>query len=332
MGDQETSTETSDKSAVTSNTSTTATQVQTCVDVISSEDHTLTCKPKSESIEELLAATKIDEIPSLCATFESDVIYDGTVLSSGQNFAQTWYMKNTGKTSWPIGVTVEFVGGTSMFDQSKKSSNASFTQSETEPGEVVAFSVDLISPSTPNKNYTSYWRLTGPSGERFGDNMWCSIMVKSPEAVHQHEELINNEHSYDEEKDLHEENNTENEDVKSEASVLKSTKRESVNEVKEDSETFSENLITSKSSSEMVFPKLLVESLVESLDQLPSSIRHSMEKSIPASPSGSSHKTFALSEDGDIEEEVEISSLDGFLTDEEYDVLDASDEEFERVA
>ena len=101
--------------------------------------------------------------------------------------------------------------------------------------------------------------------------------------------------------------------------------------VKDDFESIAEHMIRSQASSEMVFPKLPVESPVHSLEHLPLPSAKPLQSSVPASPaseSSSSHKTFALSEDGDIEEEVDLGS-DSFLTDDEYDVLDASDEEFE---
>jgi len=115
-----------------------------------------------------------------------------------------------------------------------------------------------------------------------------------------------------------------------------SVKAESVKDEKEDIESATESLARSQASSQMVFPKLPVESPVHSLEHLPLLAGSDKAEDVPAplSPtSNSSHKTFALSEDGFVEEEIDISSIgdssDGFMTDEEYDVLCASDEEFE---
>lgn len=332
MGDREASSEPRNKSAIPSSTANTATQVQTFVNVKPSEDDASFQEPKSEWSKEQSILPKADETPTLCATFERDAISDGTVLSTGQCFTQTWFMKNTGKTAWPVGVTVNFVGGTCMFIKSNdKPLNVTVTDSEIQPGETVGFSVDLSATCSPNKNYTSYWRLTGPNGARFGDNMWCSINVIACEPNNRAESM-DNEQSHKQE-NSHNEENVEEEEHQSQPSSSVCVVDEESSKDREEIENAAELLVKSQSSSEMVFPKLSVESPVDSLEHHPSSDFSTLGGiSIPVSPSGSSHKTFALSEDGDVEEVVEISSLDGFLTDEEYDVLDASDEEFERVA
>ena len=87
-----------------------------------------------------------------------------------------------------------------------------------------------------------------------------------------------------------------------------------------------EVLATSQAASQMVFIKLPVESPMHLLGQLPvaaavggstsSSSKHAPTS--PAAMSSSSHKAFALSEDGDVEEEVDVSSInsEGFMMDE----------------
>lgn len=329
MGDQTTTT-TAQSTSISPNTVNTATQVQTFVDVKPSEDYFPPTDYELEGFEEYSPPADAEQPQRLRATFEKDDIRDGSVLNPGQCFTQSWFMKNSGKSSWPAGVTVKFVGGTYMFIKSEEDVlNATVTDREVQPGEVAKFSVDLIATYPAGLNYTSYWRLTGPDGERFGDLIWCSINVE-PEPV-KHEE---SKEQVDEE--LKEQGQREGEigeDGHYETCSLKSTAdTESIKGERDGFESAPEDLVKSQTSSEMVFPKLTVETPVHTFDHSTSTSIASSGIAVPASPSSSSHKTFALSEDGDFEEEVEISSLDGFLTDEEYDVLDASDEEYERVA
>lgn len=277
-----------------------------------------------EEVQVQAEPVKVNVLEPLSATFSGDSIADGTSLPVGQEFTQTWYMENTGTTSWPAGVTVKFVGGDYMFLKSDTYSlDATVTDCEIKPGETASFSVGLSATWPPNKAFISYWRLTAPDGRRFGDNIWCSInVVESQEAPSE----VAPEHEED----------RQSETYSSESVVdANSVKTESVREEKNDFESIAEIMVRSQASSEMVFPKLEVESPVHSLESLPSraSTDQAEEIPMPASPvSNSSHKTFALSENGDIEEEVDISSIEGsedFMTDEEYDVLCASDEEFE---
>lgn len=331
MGDQPTSTM-FQSTPVSPSTANTATQVQTSVDVKPPEDCTVPTDYELESSPDHSSLAKLEQPPPLFATFEKDLIRDGSVLNPGQCFTQTWFLKNSGSTSWPVGVTVKFVGGTYMFLKSEENAlNATVTDHEVQPGEVAKLSVNLIATYPANQTYTSYWRLTGPDGERFGDPIWCSINVE-PEPVKEEdskEQVVEQPKEQD-----HHIGTIEDEDRHSETHSLKSVPdTESIKDERDGFESATENLINSQTSSEMVFPKLTVDStVVNTLEQPPSPSNISAEMAIPASPSNSSHKTFALSEDGEFEEEVEVSSLDGFLTDEEYDVLDASDEEYERVA
>jgi len=255
----------------------TATQVQTIADVAPTKEF----------------ATLVPAAMDLCGEFVRDSIADGTVMSAGQDFTQTWTMKNVGSSAWPASISIKFIGGNLTRPKSEEV-HATVTESEVKPGEEVDFSVNLSAGWDP-RSYTSYWRLTGSDGRLFGDNMWCSIVVK--------ETVV---------------------EAKEEKSV------ESVQDEKEGSEGAVETLLNkSQDSSQMVFPRLPVESPVHSIERLPSACSSHKDSDLaaPASPVNS-HKTFALSEDGDAEE-VELSSNDGFLTDEEYDVLDASDEEYE---
>ncbi|KAK6209302.1 hypothetical protein LQW54_006407 [Pestalotiopsis sp. IQ-011] len=52
--------------------------------------------------------------PDLIAVFRHDTIEDGTVMPSNHTFEQTWVLRNEGKVAWPAGCSVKFVGGDYM--------------------------------------------------------------------------------------------------------------------------------------------------------------------------------------------------------------------------
>ena len=52
--------------------------------------------------------------PELIANFIRDTVADGTTLAPGIVFEQTWYLRNAGKTNWPAGCSVKFIGGDNM--------------------------------------------------------------------------------------------------------------------------------------------------------------------------------------------------------------------------
>jgi next-to-BRCA1 protein 1 len=317
-----------------------ATQVQTIADVKPTEEFAAAPEPEvvekvvekiEEKVEEKIedkAAPVEETIPEvLSATFCGDSIADGTVLPVGQEFTQTWYMKNTGSIAWPAGVTVRFVGGDYMFLKSNEEClNATVTETEVKPGETATFSVNLSATWPANRSYISYWRLILDNGVRFGDNIWCKINVAGREdntAERVEAPVPEPEEQIKDEEDSRSETYSSESVVDIDSVRPESSVKDEIEEVEvEDFENAAENMVRSQASSQMVFPKLEVESPVHSLEQLP----------LPSPASSDSHKTFALSEDGDVEEEVDISSIEGsegFMTDEEYDVLCASDEEFE---
>jgi len=102
---------------------------------------------------------------------------------------------------------------------------------------------------------------------------------------------------------------------------------QSVLESKDEFEDVSEHANDgSQASSQMIFPKLPVESPIASTENLVAGVSlkgENMPVSVPMSKTSTRM--------GDDESEVDVGSLgdevESFLTDDEYDVLDASDEE-----
>ncbi|KAI5462654.1 hypothetical protein BGZ63DRAFT_413885 [Mariannaea sp. PMI_226] len=225
----------------------------------------------------------------LTATFVYDTIRDGTILPPNHVFEQTWILRNESKVSWPAGCSVKFVGGDYMghvdsnhpagISELVSASESTVCYTPLAPGQEFPFTVLLRTPSRAG-NIVSYWRLTTPSGHKFGDRLWCDVSVRNVKLEVKPE-------------------------VKPEPESEPETKVETpVEETKkaEDSQT----------SSQMIFPKLDKESPVASIH----------EAAVPEpTPVVEKVETKSMDEDWDLSE-------DGFMTDEEYDILDASDEEY----
>jgi len=208
----------------------------------------------------------------LVAHFVRDAVADGTVLPAGTVFEQTWYLRNGGNTAWPAGCTVKFVGGDNMcaVDPSHPASvhelvsaaESTTCYTEVAPGQEYGFTVLMRTPNRPG-NFISYWRLTGPDGNKFGHRLWCDVNVKE--------------------------------------------------EPKEEVETESK---VEAEGSQMIFPKLEKESPTTSIHK---------EAPAPAPKAESEADEFEDFVDEQLEDD---ETEDGFMTDEEYDILDASDEEY----
>lgn len=255
-----------------------ATQVQTVADLEPSEvkaDETTevkveeTTEVKAEEAKELPAPVKEE----LVADFVRDVVSDGTVLPPNCVFEQTWYLRNGGNVAWPAGCSVKFVGGDNMcavdpdhpasVHELVSAAESTTCYTEVAPGQEFGFTVLM---RTPNRggSFISYWRLTGPDGNKFGHRLWCDIKVNQPTLA-----------------------------------IKEEPKKESVE----------------AESSQMIFPKLEKESPV-------SSICEETPVAAEAQPEAEDFEDFV--EESIDDEETE----DGFMTDEEYDILDASDEEY----
>ncbi|KAG9228622.1 hypothetical protein BJ875DRAFT_489683 [Amylocarpus encephaloides] len=260
-----------------------ATQVQTIADlqpteIVKPEETHEVEAPKSEpKVEEV---EEVKELPApseeLVAFFVRDVIADGTRFPPNCVFEQTWYMRNAGETSWPAGCSVKFVGGDSMcaidpahpasVHELVSASESTICYTEVAPGHEVGFTVLMRTPPRDG-NFISYWRLTGPTGEKFGHRLWCDVSVK--ESV-----------------------------VKEEA---KPDAKEEVVEAEAESK-----------GSQMIFPKL------------EDTHASSVHQEAPAAAEEADDFDDLVE---DVHDETDETD-DGFLTDEEYDILDGSDEEY----
>jgi len=105
-------------------------------------------------------------------------IHDGTVIQAGSQFLKIWEMSNEGPNEWPQDTVVQFVGGDRMFsDEQVDIKFPHFKVPLAAIGKSVCVKADLKAPALPGR-YISYWRLVAPTGEAFGQRVWCDILVQ----------------------------------------------------------------------------------------------------------------------------------------------------------
>ncbi|OTB16664.1 hypothetical protein K445DRAFT_316944 [Daldinia sp. EC12] len=282
-----------------------ATPVQTVVDVQPTEQQS----PKTEETEEVETKNEVvqpEVVPSvekkpasdeLIAVFLRDTITDGTILPPNHTFEQEWVVRNEGSVPWPAGCSVKFVGGDYM-GAVDPAHPAGIHELVSASESTICY--NALKPGqefpftvlmrTPDREgkVISYWRLTTPDGVKFGHKLWCDVTVQAPRP-----------------KVSQEESKREREVTKSPAPTPK------------------------LAESQMIIPKLEHESPAASMHEKAQS---ESELEAETATLAQSVQGSQDSQDDDFEDCGEddewAESEDGFMTDEEYDILDASDEEY----
>ncbi|KAK1828375.1 next to BRCA1 gene 1 protein [Podospora conica] len=248
-----------------------------------------------------VTAEKVVQQPDLVATFIRDAVPDNTIMGSDQVFRQTWVLRNDGTTSWPAGCSVKYVGGDYMghldanrpaaTHELESSSESTSSVVAVAPGEEHCFSVMLRTPQRTGR-VVSNWRLTTSDGLKFGHRLWCDVIVRNDKPPV----------------------SPEPEQVRSEPSVpVQADAAEVSIPVKQEQ--------AEPRYSQMIFPKLEKESPESSIHESGVPAVPAVADAPVADASAKSEEEYdGMSEDSWVED-------DSFLTDEEYDILDASDEE-----
>jgi next-to-BRCA1 protein 1 len=298
----------------------------------------------------------------LTAHFIRDTIKDGSLFPAGTPFLQIWTLKNPGPAHWPAGCSVRYVGGDHMFnlDDSRPSPSTALSRATSSniisrpvlAGEEISFRVVMKAPKREG-TAISYWRLKDPHGVPFGHRLWCHInvantpasqaaaaataaaiaaqeaqdMAKKAERVFVIQGLTNNQPIIDRNKALLEklllqhsamaERHREaqanaialmNQEMQAKAAVAKA-------ETKEKSEASPAQADVPKEEAEPVSPQQC---------QRESALMF-VQVEPEASPVAGEDEIFGDAETVSLGDSDGAS--DGFMTDEEYDILDASDEE-----
>jgi len=229
------------------------------------------------------------------AYFVRDAIPDGTRLPPNTMFRQTWTLYNPGPSAWPLGSDVRFVGGDTMFNVDAGH------PSSVESIHAAMESNKLNAPVEVGQSADFTVTLRTPCREGTAISYW-RLKLPNGEAIG-HRLWC---------------------DIQVQAAISgTSLDAEAESAPKTGDSEKSEAPVADQAQlteSDMIFPKLEKES--------PESSTH--EAAAPAHHA----PTVSTASEADVTEDVESLTLDEastdaeFLTDEEYDVLDASDQEF----
>ncbi|KAL8739203.1 MAG: hypothetical protein Q9181_000094 [Wetmoreana brouardii] len=274
-----------------------ATQVQTIAEVKPTE--TIKAEPKPDDSKASLSQ-------EFQAHFVRDAVADGSLFQPSQTFEQVWTLRNPGPHVWPAGCSVRFTGGDTMFNIDPnhpssvsdlvKATESNVALHEVRVGEEVNFTVVMRTPEREGKAI-SYWRLKTGDGVPFGHKLWCDIIVQTSNMTAVKDK------------------------VKEEDKIA--IKKEPAVEIKKEEDA------ASSTHSQMIFPKLDKESTVLEI--------HEAAAAAPsASSAGSVASAVTANEEKALLEDVEnldleddnVSTEDGFMTDEEFEMLDASEDDF----
>ncbi|KAJ5119606.1 Zinc finger ZZ-type [Penicillium atrosanguineum] len=222
------------------------------------------------------------------AYFVRDAIPDGTKMPPNTLFRQTWTLYNPGPNAWPEGSDVRFVGGDTMFNVD------SHHPSSVESIRAAMESNKLHAPIEAGQSADFTVTLRTSSREGTAISYW-RLKLPNGEAIG-HRLWC---------------------DIQVQAAISSSSSDVETEPTPEEDSKTSQSTVAEPIGSHMIFPKLEKES--------PESSTH--EAIMP------SHRAPTVStacEEDDMESLAleEVSTDAGFLTDEEYDVLDASDQEY----
>lgn len=246
-------------------------------------------------------SVKAEELPtgdlasSYQAFFIRDTIPDGSIVSPNRVFQQTWTLYNPGPLAWPVGSDVRFVGGDSMFNVDTNhplSLNSISSAME---------SNKLSAPLEPGQSADFTVTLKAPGRVGTAISYWRLKLSNGMPFGHRLwcDVQVRDDCS---------------------STILTPRSMPVEENVQQDTLSTTADRDSERSGSHMIFPKLDKES--------PDSSTHEGVTTAPVAPS------LSTASERDVLEDVENLTLGddeteaGFLTDEEYDILDASDQEY----
>lgn len=227
----------------------------------------------------------------LQAWYESDSTPDGSNFLPNRLVSQSWTLRNPGPDTWPAGCAVYYIGGDDMRNLDTKHPSS--------VGEVQLASRSNILEEGLEPGKTAVFTVMLKSPSRAGRAI-SYFRVKTPD---------NRPFGHKLWVDI----NVKEPAIDLPIRSLPTQPREGIVEVKKQDAEVSE-----QEGSTMIFPKLDKESPVSSVHDVSET---AVEQNVL------NHDEHSILDD--VESlELQSETEDGFLTDEEYDVLDASDEDF----
>jgi len=274
--------------------------LSTGVNVPIAKGETSPCAPKPEPVtfdptpakEEKTEEKKVSA-KDLVATFVRDTVQDGTVFGLDHVFEQTWILRNSGNVAWPAGCSVKFVGGDYMGHLDSNHPAA------TRDVEFSCESTICYASIQPGEEFPFTVLLRTPSRTGRMVSNWRLTTKEGDRFGHR----LWCDVVVEKPKVVLPPPTTPKFTFKEEDKPKLEVQPEP--EIKPEPEVEPEH-------SQMIFPKLEKESPVASV--------HEESKTESVSAQEDQYE--------DCEDSEWVGSEDAFLTDEEYDILDASDEEF----
>ncbi len=110
-----------------------------------------------------------------------------TALSPQQTFGKVWQIRNTGSCTWTPAYSLVFLGGQALAKTQAAAPDSLPFPASVPPGATLDLGVRLMAPEQPGE-YTSYWIIQAPNGEKFGlgaegvDPLVVQIVVRDPNA------------------------------------------------------------------------------------------------------------------------------------------------------
>jgi hypothetical protein len=110
------------------------------------------------------------------ARFVKENLGDRHIVAPKETFVKTWTFRNNGETVWPEGSLFIQTNGDDL------QASSVFILQTVNPGEEVDVSMELTTPELPGK-YCAFFRFVHGDNQRFGQKVWCDILVQQPEKV-----------------------------------------------------------------------------------------------------------------------------------------------------
>ncbi|KAL3819281.1 hypothetical protein ACJIZ3_005186 [Penstemon smallii] len=107
----------------------------------------------------------------------NETVADGTIMRPNTTFTKKWRLRNSGTKTWPHGSKFVWNGGDKLTDEI--SVDIKMPNNGIHVDEKLDVSVILKAPKLPGQ-YTTYWKMSLPSGETFGQRLWVIIEVGDP--------------------------------------------------------------------------------------------------------------------------------------------------------
>lgn len=105
------------------------------------------------------------------ARFVRENFGDRFVVKTNEKFIKQWVFRNNGENEWPEDTMFIQTNGDELGAQPFA------VNGPVRPGDEIEIKMELVAPSLPGK-YTAFFRFVHGDNQRFGQKVWCDILVE----------------------------------------------------------------------------------------------------------------------------------------------------------